>query len=123
MKTLTILLGAAAGTAATIFIGAAVAAAARDVVGQTYNDAKNTIQSKGAAVVIATRTGGRADQETCIVTDAWDKPSVTEPRQAEGPDQVWVALNCNAAIATPGSPGNSAAGPEGRQALISQDAG
>src|SRR4051812_25210441 len=82
-----------------------------DVVGQTYNDAKNTIQSTGAAVVIATRTGGRADQETCIVTDAWDKPSVTEPRQAEGPDQVWVALNCNAAIATPGSPGNSAAGP------------
>jgi hypothetical protein len=81
MKTLTILLGAAAGTAATIFIGAAVAAAARDVVGQTYNDAKNTIQSTGAAVLIVTKTGGRADQEICIVTDVWDKPSVTEPRQ------------------------------------------
>jgi hypothetical protein len=34
-----------------------------------------------------------------------------------------VALNCNAAIAAPGSTGNSAASPEGRQALIAQEAG
>jgi hypothetical protein len=123
MKTLAILFGAAAGVAATISVGAGVAAAAPDVVGQTYKDAKNTIQGMGAAVVIATRTGGSADIDKCIVTNAWDKPSVTQPRQAPGPDEVWVALNCNAAIAGPGSPGNSAASPEGRQALISQEAG
>jgi len=123
MKTLTFLFGAASAVAATISMGAGVAAAAPDVVGQTYIDAKNTIQETGAAVVIATRTGGSADIDKCIVTNAWDKPSVTQPTQSPGPDEVWVALSCNAAIAAPGSPGNSAASPEGRQALTAQEAG
>jgi hypothetical protein len=124
MKTLTVLLGAAVGVAASISIGAGAATAAvPDVVGQTYKDAKNTIQGQGAAVVIATRTGGSADIDKCIVTNAWAKPSVDQPRQAPGPDEVWVALNCNAAVASAGSAGPSAASPEGRQALIAQEAG
>lgn len=123
MKALTVLFGAAISVAATISIGAGVAAAAPDVTGQTYRDAKSTIQEQGAAVVIATRTGGSPDVDKCIVTNAWDKPSVTQPRQAKGPDEVWVALSCNAAIAAPGAPGNSAASQEGRQALIAQNAG
>jgi hypothetical protein len=120
MTMLTVLFGAAAGAAATISVGAGIAAAVPDVVGQTYNDARQTIQGSGSAVVIATRTGGLADTDKCLVTNAWDKPSVTLPRQAPPPDTVWVALNCNAAVASPGSPGNSAASPEGRQALNSQ---
>ena len=123
MKKLTVLFGAATGVAAIVSVGAGVAASAPDVVGQTYREAKNTIQGTGASVVIATRTGGLAEVDKCIVTQAWDKPSVTQPRQPKGPDAVWVALNCNAAVASAGSPGNSAAGPEGRQALIAQDAG
>ncbi len=123
MKMLTVLFGAAAGVAATISVGAGIAAAAPDVVGQTYNDAKQTIQAAGSAVIIATRTGGLAETDKCIVTNAWNKPSVTLPREAPDPNTVWVALNCNAAVASPGSPGNSAASPEGRQALISQEAG
>jgi hypothetical protein len=110
--------------AATISVGAGVAAASvPDVVGQTYKDAKNTIQSQGSAVIIATRTGGSADVDKCVVTNAWGKPSVTQPRKAPGPDTVWVALSCNAAIAGPGTPGNSAASPEGRQAITAQEAG
>ena len=123
MRTLTVLLGAASGVAATISVGAGVAGAAPDVVGQTYRDAKSTIQSQGSAVVIATRTGGSADIDKCIVTNAWGKPSVDQPRQAPGPNEVWVALSCNAAIAGPGTPGNSAASPEGRQAITAQEAG
>jgi hypothetical protein len=123
MKALNVLVGAAASVAATVSIGAGVAAAAPDVAGQTYRDAKNSIQEQGASVVIATRTGGSADLDKCIVTNAWDKPTVTQPREAPGPDEVWVALNCNAAIAGPGSPGNSAASQEGRQALIAKEAG
>jgi hypothetical protein len=92
-------------------------------VGQTYKDAKNTIQAQGAGIVIATRTGGSTDIDKCIVTNAWSKPSVDQPRQAPKPDEVWVALNCNAAVASVGSAGPSAASPEGRQALIAQDAG
>jgi hypothetical protein len=123
MKALNVLVGAAASVAATVSIGAGVAAAAPDVAGQTYRDAKNSIQEQGASVVIATRTGGSADLDKCIVTNAWDKPTVNQPREAPGPDEVWVALNCNAAIAGPGSPGNSAASQEGRQALIAKEAG
>jgi beta-lactam-binding protein with PASTA domain len=122
MKSFTVLFGAAAGVVATISAGAGIAAAAPDVVGQTYRDAKNTIQGQGAAVVIATRTGGMVDEDKCIVTNAWDKPSGTAI--GEGPsNQVLVALNCNAAVASAGSAGPSAASPEGRQALIAEEAG
>lgn len=122
MKNVTILLGAAAGVAATLSVGAGVAAAAPDVVGQTYADAKSTIQQTGAAVIIATRTGGLASQDDCIVAQAWDKPNVTGGRSAPK-SEVWVALNCNAAVASAGSPGNSAASPEGREAMNTKNAG
>ena len=122
MRTLTILIGVAVGVAATISVGAGIAGAAPDVVGQSYKDAKNNIQASGSAVVIATKTGGLAELDDCIVTQAWDKPSVTPPRKAPK-SEVWVALSCNAAIATPGAPGNSAASPEGRQAIIAAEAG
>jgi beta-lactam-binding protein with PASTA domain len=122
MKTLTILFGAAVGVAATIAVGSGVAAAAPDVVGQTYKDATNTIQQTGATVVIATKTGGMVDEAKCIVTSAWSKPSGTAIGE-DPSNQVLVALNCNAAVAAPGLPGNSAASLEGRQALISQEAG
>ncbi|MFG1931379.1 hypothetical protein ACGFK1_12095 [Mycobacterium sp. NPDC048908] len=123
MRTLTVSLSAALGAAATISVGAGVAGAVPDVVGQSFRDAKNTIQSQGSAVVIATRTGGSADIDKCIVTNAWGKPSVDQPRQASGPSQVLVALSCNAAIAGPGIPGNSAASPAGRQAITAQQVG
>jgi hypothetical protein len=122
MKMLITLFGAAVGAAAIISVGAGIASAAPDVVGQTYRDAKNNIQAEGAAVVIATKTGGLAELDACIVTQAWDKPSVTPPRKAPK-SEVWVALRCDAAVATPGSPGNSAASPEGRQAIIAAEAG
>jgi hypothetical protein len=122
VKTLNVLFGAVAGVAAAISVGAGVAAAAPDVVGDTYSDAKSAIQQSGAAVVIATRTGGLAEQDNCIVTQAWDKPSVKQLREAPK-NEVWVALNCNAAVASPGAPGNSAASPEGRHALIASEDG
>jgi hypothetical protein len=123
MKNVTILLGAAVGVAATLSAGAGLAAAAPDVVGQKYADAKNTIQQTGAAVIIATRTGGLATQDECIVAQAWDKSNVTGGRTSSK-KEVWVALNCNASVASAGSPGNSAASPEGREALsTAKDAG
>jgi hypothetical protein len=123
MKTLTVLFGAAAAVAATASVGAGVAAAAPDVVGQTYQDAKSTLQSQGSAIVIATRTGGSLDLDKCIVTNASVRPSVPNQRQAPQADEVLVALNCNAAVASAGSAGPSAASPEGRKALIAQEAG
>ena len=126
VKILNVFVGAGvlAAAASAALLGAGAAAAAPDVVGQTYNDAKQTIQQTGATAVIATRTGSVADESNCIVTNAWDKSQVTGGRN-QPTQQVMVALNCNAAVATAGAPGNSAASPEGRQALASaaDDAG
>jgi hypothetical protein len=113
--------GVLAAAASAAVVGAGSAAAAPDVVGQTYNDAKQTIQETGATAVIATKTGSLASLDACIVTNAWNKPQVDNPRGGSDQQQVMVALNCNAAVATAGSAGNSAASPEGRQALASAD--
>jgi hypothetical protein len=112
--------GVLAAAASGAVLGAGGAAAAPDVVGQTYNDAKQTIQQTGATAVIATRTGSLADENNCIVTNAWNKSQVTGGRN-QPTQQVMVALNCNGAVATAGAPGNSAASPEGREALASAD--
>jgi hypothetical protein len=121
MKMLTVLCGAAAGVTASVSVGAGIAAAVPDVVGQTYADAVQTIQATGSQAVIATRIGGRADESKCIVTNAWVRTNVTQVYEKPKNDSVLVALNCAAAVASAGSPGNSAASPEGRQALNSQD--
>jgi beta-lactam-binding protein with PASTA domain len=102
MKMLTVLFGAASGVAATMSVGAGIAAAVPDVVGQTYGDAVQTIQATGSHAVIATRIGGRADEDTCVVTNAWVRTSVTQISEKPKYDAVLVALNCNAAVASPG---------------------
>ena len=121
MKTLSVLFGAAAGIAATISVGAGIAGAVPDVVGQTYQDAVQSIQATGSKPVIATRIGGRTDESQCIVTNAWAHTPVTQVFEKPKYDEVMVALNCTAAVASAVSPGNSAGSPEGRQALNSQD--
>ena len=87
------------------------------VAGQTYRDAKATIQESGAAAVIGTKTGSAAEANDCIVNNAWDAPFVrsdgSRARHAEG--EVLVALN------SVGAAGNSAASPEGRAALAAMD--
>jgi hypothetical protein len=123
MKTLTVLCGAATGVAATISVGVGVAAATPDVVGQTYADAAQAIQAEGSKPVIATRIGGRTDEDQCIVTNAWVHTTVTQIYEKPKYDEVRVALNCGAAVASVGTAGPSAASPEGRQALSEQDAG
>jgi hypothetical protein len=123
MKTLTVLFGAAAGVVATISVGAGIAAAAPDVVGQTYADAAQAIQAAGSKPVITTRIGGRTDEGQCIVTNAWVHTTVTQIYEKPKYDEVRVALNCNATVASAGSAGPSAASPEGRQALIAQEPG
>src|SRR5215210_933957 len=90
VKTLTVLLAVAAGVTATISVGSGVAAAAPDVVGQTYADAKATIQATGSQPVIATRIGGRADEDKCIVTKAWVRTSVTQVYEKPKYDAVML---------------------------------
>ena len=119
MKTLIILAGAAAATAAAALFGAGIAGAAPDVVGDTYSDASSTIEQSGGSAIVATRTGSGADTGDCIVTNAWDGSFVRDGSSSSG--EVMVALNCNGDVASAGKPGNSAASPAGREAKAAQE--
>ncbi len=113
---------AAAVAGSALFAGAPVAEAAPDVVNRTYQDAKRIIQRSGGKAVVVTRTGNALTESKCLVTNAWDA-AVRRPNRRGNPvknREVHVALNCNGALAEPGSPGNSAASPAGRAAKEEQ---
>lgn len=112
----------AAVAAGTALVGAGQAAAVPDVVDRPYKDAKKIIQQYGGNAVVATRVGSSADEGNCLVTNAWDA-AVRRPNSRGRPvsnSDVMVALNCNAAVAAPGAPGNSAMSPVGRDAKAEQ---
>ena len=89
-------------------------AAADDYAGQTYSDASGAIDKAGQKAVIAGSVGSVLAQTDCIVTRSqqadWLKGSNFSPVT----DTVLLWLNCNAKLATAGTPGNSLASPEGR---------
>lgn len=108
----------ATAAAATALTSAGVASAVPDVVDRPYKDAKRMIQRDGGTPVIATRVGNGADEDNCLVTNAWDAgyPRVSSRGRIIGNRDVLVALNCNGELAGPGSAGNSAMSPVGREA-------
>jgi hypothetical protein len=113
---------AAAGVGA-VLVSAGPAAAVPDVVDRPYKDAKRMIERDGGRAVVATRTGTRADEMNCLVTNAWEA-AVRRPDsrgQLVVNREVMVALNCNAALAGPGAAGNSALSPAGRDAKSALD--
>jgi hypothetical protein len=99
-------------------LSAPTAGAVPDVIGRPYSDAESMIQDAGGTPVIATRTGGGADEGDCLVANVWEAgyPNVSSRGRIIGNNEVLVALNCNGELAAPGEPGNSAASPIGREA-------
>lgn len=96
-------------------------AAADDYAGQTYSDASGAIDKAGQKAVIAGSVGSVLAQTDCIVTRSqqadWLKGSNFSPVT----DTVLLWLNCNAKLATAGTPGNSLASPEGRAEKAAED--
>ena len=112
----------AAVAACTALLGAGQAGAVPDVVDRPYKDAKRIIRQSGGNAVVATRVGSAADEGDCLVTNAWNA-AVRRPNSRGRPvanSDIMVALNCNGALAAPGSPGNSALSPVGRAAKAEQ---
>ena len=109
---------AAAAAASAALFGAGAANAVPDVVDRPYKDAKKIIQQSGGVPVIATRTGASMDEGNCLVTNAWDAgyPRLNSRGRMANNRDVLVSLNCNGELAEPGSPGNSALSPVGRDA-------
>jgi hypothetical protein len=121
MKKYGIYATAAVGAAAVsmAFFGTGIAAA-DDYAGQTYSDASSAISDAGKKAVIASRAGDTLADDDCIVTHSQSAPWLKGDDFSPVTDTVLVYLNCNATVANAKDPGNSAASPEGRQAIADE---
>lgn len=100
-----------------------IATAAPNVAGQTYGDAVAAIEQSGGVAVVAARIGSRLPLNECVV-DGVTWPSYLRPGQGNIEpvrNEVRLTLNCNGTVATPHTPGTSAASPAGREAKEEQE--
>lgn len=106
---------------AAVFASAGVAAA-DEYTGTTYHDASALLTSRNATPVVATVYGSALPLEDCIVT-SWRQSMFLDASHngAGRSNEILLNLNCNAAVASPGVPGNSAASPEGARAKKDDD--
>ncbi|MCV7174680.1 hypothetical protein [Mycolicibacterium sphagni] len=89
-------------------------AAADDWAGLTYAKASAAANQYGMKLVIATVTGAALPQDQCVVTRSEKAPWLKGDNFSKVTNTILINLDCNAAVATAGVPGNSAASPEGR---------
>ncbi|WP_163663419.1 hypothetical protein [Mycolicibacterium alvei] len=92
-------------------------AAADDYAGKKYSDVQSELAAAGMKGVVAARSGDSLSDDDCVVTHSekahWHKGDNFAPVT----DTELLDLNCNAAVASAKTPGNSAASPEGRAAI------
>jgi hypothetical protein len=96
-----------------------IAAAADDYAGKTYADAQSALSNSKLKGVIATRVGDMVSDDKCVVIRSEKAPWIKGDKFGVVSDTVLLFLNCNAAVASPTTPGNSAASPEGKAAIAS----
>jgi len=101
-------------TALSMSLFGAGVAAADDYAGKTYADASSAIGNAGMTAVIAGTNGSELPSDQCIVTRSAKAPWVKGDNFQPVTNTVLLYLNCNAPLAAPGEPGNSAASPEGQ---------
>jgi hypothetical protein len=106
-----------AAPAASLVLSGVAHASSPDVVGQKYGDASGTLNGAGYTPVVQTAVGDHLAQSSCVVTHQQDR-TVQPPENSGGSavKQTLVSLNCDAAVASATTPGNSLASPEGRAA-------
>ena len=102
-------LGAAPLALACVAVAPATAHASPDVVGMTLAEASSTLRSAGYTPLVTNTFGGSTGRSDCIVGRQQD-------RMTSNSAETLLTLNCNAPLAGPGLPGNSAASPAGRAA-------
>ncbi|WP_431231586.1 hypothetical protein ACQ856_18680 [Mycolicibacterium psychrotolerans] len=111
--------GVFAVTASVFSCGVASADA---YAGETYGDAAGALSGSGMTVVVGGRVGSELPTEKCIVTRSQKAPWIKGTNFQQVNNTMLLFLNCNSAVATAGKPGNSAASPEGQQALKDEQA-
>ena len=96
------------GAVALMCSGVASAGSAPNVVGQKFSDARSALANAGFKPLVSTTVGDQLQWPNCVVTNQVAR-TVSAPANSGGSSssQVLLSLNCEAAFATPGSPGNS----------------
>lgn len=101
--------------AATMAMLGASAAHADSPQNKKYSDARSIVQNWGATPVLSTVTGDQLALDDCIVTSFSESSAVSALGENTG-RKVLLNVNCNAKVAQPGEPGNSAMTPQGKSA-------
>lgn len=98
-------------------------ASSPNVVGQKYGDASGTLSGAGYTPVVQATVGDHLGWSDCVVTRQQDR-TVQPPVNSGGSaaNQTLISLNCDAAVASATTPGNSLASPEGRAAAAAAKA-
>jgi len=112
-------IGAAA--VSVTMLDAGIASADIDLTNVTYADAVAKVSEMGAKAVIASVVGGDLPVDDCRVTRYQRGSFRDEMGRARSEVEVLLYLDCNAGLASPGSPGVSLATPEGRKMKKMQD--
>jgi hypothetical protein len=103
-------------------VAGAGVATADDYAGKTYSDVSSALSGAGLKGVVATREGSALSTDQCVVTRSEKAPWIKGDKFGAVTDTVLLFLNCNAAVASATTPGNSAASPEGRAAIAAANA-
>jgi hypothetical protein len=107
---------------ASLALGSAGAAnATPSVVGMTYDKAQEAVSNAGISAEVSTSIGTELQQGDCIVVNQVIRAAKKFGREYV-PATVLLSLNCNAAVASAGDAGNSAASPAGQAAKKEQAA-
>ena len=117
-------IGGAVALSAAALINSGVAwATAPNVVGQKYSDATSSLGDAGYKPIVGTTVGDHLQRPDCLVTNQVAR-TVQPPADSSGSatNEVVLSLNCEAAVASAGTPGFSAGSPEGSRASASQAA-
>ncbi len=118
-------MGCALTVAAVVTVGCGVAQASSplSVVGQKYSDADTTLNTAGYAVVVSTTVGDQLPRPDCIVVNQQPRTEAAQENSSASPtNQMLLSLNCDAALASAKSPGNSLESPQGRAAKAAEAA-
>jgi hypothetical protein len=113
----------AASTVAAMLFGSGIAAATDPLIGKTLKDATTKMADWKATPVVASVVGSLLQHDDCIVT-SWHKSNYLDASGHKmGKTNIYVNLNCNAALAAPGTPGNSVGSPAGKaEKKVDEDA-
>lgn len=113
--------GVLLAVSATPLFGVAVVHASPSVVGEKYADASSALSSAGYTPVVSATVGDHLHWPDCLVVHQQDRTAKPPPNSGgSGTKQTLVALNCDAAVASATSPGNSLGSPEGRAAKAAE---